>query len=75
MSGIAHISRYDSYKLASPPERESVEPPERTQTCKLCGDETHGATGAAGIFWPWLCQQCKDAEDAALWRSLTRQIV
>ena len=31
--------------------------------CILCGEETTGSIGAAGIPWPNLCQPCKDAED------------
>lgn len=33
--------------------------------CVECGAMTTGSTGAAGIFWPMLCQQCKDTADAA----------
>ena len=38
--------------------------------CLLCGTETAGSVGAAGIRWPNLCQECKDSEDAALERQL-----
>lgn len=34
--------------------------------CTLCGLETTGSTGAAGLRWPTICQRCKDKEDAAL---------
>ena len=34
--------------------------------CILCGNETEGSTGAAGIRWTTICQQCKDDEDAEL---------
>jgi len=27
-----------------------------------------GSIGAAGLFWPTLCQECKDGADAALAR-------
>lgn len=42
----------------------------RLVPCKLCGEPTTGSTGAAGIRWPFLCQPCKDSEDAALLASL-----
>lgn len=32
----------------------------------LCGKETNGSIGAAGIKWPNICQPCKDKEDKAL---------
>lgn len=35
-------------------------------TCILCGKETQGSVGAAGLRWKRICQPCKDAEDAAL---------
>jgi|WetSurSiteA1Bulk_404760.scaffolds.fasta_scaffold528997_1 hypothetical protein len=38
--------------------------------CMICGKETHGSTGAAGIFWPNMCQKCKNEEDEML-----RQVV
>ena len=38
--------------------------------CLLCGCETTGSIGAAGIRWPNLCQDHKDQEDAALERQL-----
>jgi len=34
--------------------------------CLSCGIETIGATGRAGIFWPMLCQSCKDKADEEL---------
>lgn len=33
--------------------------------CKLCFRPTTGSVGAAGIRWSFLCQECKDKEDAA----------
>ncbi len=34
--------------------------------CILCGNETFGSVGAAGIKWAVICQPCKNAEDKAL---------
>ncbi len=34
--------------------------------CILCGDETFGSIGAAGLTWRNICQPCKNSEDAAL---------
>lgn len=34
--------------------------------CILCGEETEGSVGKAGIHWKFLCQPCKDKEDNAL---------
>ena len=34
--------------------------------CILCGKETNGSIGAAGIKWKSICQECKDKEDNAL---------
>lgn len=34
--------------------------------CLICGQETIGAIGAAGLFWKNLCQPCKDEEDGVL---------
>lgn len=31
--------------------------------CILCGCETEGSVGAAGIKWSCICQTCKDKED------------
>ena len=42
-------------------------------SCSLCGDQTSGSTGAAGIRWPSICQRCKDAEDEAIDRRLFLQ--
>lgn len=36
--------------------------------CILCGIETEGSTGAAGIRWKMICQPCKDREDQSLLR-------
>jgi hypothetical protein len=33
--------------------------------CILCGKETLGSVGAAGIKWSCICQPCKDKEDKA----------
>jgi hypothetical protein len=38
--------------------------------CVLCGKETTGSTGKAGIRWKNICQSCKDREDEALEKSL-----
>lgn len=35
-------------------------------TCEICGEETTGSVGAAGIRWPNICQRCKDTEDERL---------
>ena len=37
-------------------------------TCHECGRRMEGSIGAAGLFWPTLCQECKDGADAALAR-------
>jgi len=37
-----------------------------TKTCIICGCQTHGSVGAAGLRWSVICQPCKDAEDRAL---------
>ena len=34
--------------------------------CILCGEQTIGSVGAAGIKWSCICQHCKDKEDNAL---------
>jgi hypothetical protein len=34
--------------------------------CILCEVDTEGSVGAAGIYWPMICQTCKDKEDSAL---------
>jgi len=31
--------------------------------CILCGKQTEGSIGAAGIKWSCICQPCKDKED------------
>jgi hypothetical protein len=36
------------------------------KTCILCGKETLGSVGAAGIKWTIICQPCKDKEDNLL---------
>jgi len=38
--------------------------------CIICGKETEGSIGRAGIRWSCICQPCKDREDEALKRSL-----
>ena len=50
--------------------RWSLERPNLMKRCKLCGAETTGSVGVAGITWPFLCQKCKDAEDQALDQSV-----
>lgn len=40
------------------------------KTCLLCGRETTGSVGVAGLRWPSLCQRCKDAEDVGIEYSL-----
>jgi hypothetical protein len=32
--------------------------------CILCGEDTNGSIGAAGIKWSCICQKCKDLEDS-----------
>lgn len=39
--------------------------------CRLCGAETEGSYGAAGLFWPAICQRCKDQEDAIIASEIT----
>lgn len=39
--------------------------------CVICGNETTGSVGAAGIHWSCICQPCKDVED----NTLKQQIV
>ena len=34
--------------------------------CILCGKQTEGSIGAAGIKWSCICQPCKDKEDKLL---------
>jgi len=36
------------------------------KNCILCGAPTMGSVGAAGLRWSFICQPCKDSEDAAL---------
>jgi len=43
------------------------------KNCILCGKETEGSVGAAGIKWSMICQPCKDSEDAALLNSIKRK--
>jgi hypothetical protein len=38
----------------------------RRRRCLECGAITTGSIGQAGIFWPCLCQSCKDRADGAL---------
>ena len=37
-----------------------------THKCLLCGEATTGSIGKAGIYWPNICQACKDREDQYL---------
>jgi len=39
--------------------------------CILCGKQTDGSVGAAGIKWSIICQECKDREDNDLARFVT----
>ena len=41
--------------------------------CLLCGEQTNGSIGAAGIVWHNLCQPCKDKEDNALLQKIEYQ--
>lgn len=34
--------------------------------CMLCGEDTNGSIGRAGIRWSFICQKCKDVEDTRL---------
>ena len=43
------------------------------RNCMLCGKETSGSVGAAGIHWTTICQACKDAEDAAYRKKVVYQ--
>ena len=36
------------------------------KTCIICGKETLGSIGKAGIGWSFICQPCKDSEDSLL---------
>lgn len=38
--------------------------------CILCGENTDGSVGAAGIKWSCICQRCKDLEDSILLQRL-----
>lgn len=38
--------------------------------CLICGQETKGSVGKAGIKWSCLCQTCKDDEDRILEQKL-----
>ena len=38
--------------------------------CLLCGCDTNGSIGAAGISWPMICQVCKNSEDEAVIRKI-----
>lgn len=49
---------------------ECLAKPKSTQKCILCGKETEGSIGRAGIKWSMICQTCKDREDDALSRQL-----
>lgn len=40
------------------------------KTCIICGKETLGSEGQAGIKWSFICQPCKDSEDSLLERRL-----
>lgn len=46
---------------------------EQTRACILCGCQTAGSVGAAGLRWRCICQACKDREDAALAARLDAQ--
>ena len=43
------------------------------RTCMLCGIQTEGSVGAAGLRWKTICQPCKDREDGALADTIKRQ--
>lgn len=49
--------------------------PKSTQKCILCGKDTQGSIGRAGIKWPMICQTCKDMEDEALLRQVERSVL
>ena len=34
------------------------------KNCIICGKETTGSTGAAGLKWSKICQDCKNKEDS-----------
>lgn len=34
--------------------------------CIICGKETQGSVGRAGLKWKRICQACKDKEDDLL---------
>jgi hypothetical protein len=35
-------------------------------SCLICGKETKGSVGKAGLKWIFICQTCKDEEDRLL---------
>lgn len=51
-------------------QKECQPEPKSTKKCILCGKETTGSIGRAGIKWSMICQPCKDREDDALSRQL-----
>ena len=42
--------------------------------CILCGKETNGSVGRAGIRWQSICQECKNMEDDLAAAKLLSQI-
>lgn len=45
----------------------------RRRSCFECGAITTGSIGQAGIFWPCLCQSCKDRADGVLRSTIRAQ--
>jgi hypothetical protein len=45
----------------------------RRKQCFECGAITTGSIGQAGIFWPCLCQPCKDQADGVLRSTIRAQ--
>lgn len=64
-----------SYMLKECKQKECQPEPKSTKKCILCGKETTGSIGRAGIKWPMICQPCKDIEDEALLRQVERSVL
>jgi hypothetical protein len=43
--------------------RAHYNPDDTLNACRLCGINSNGAVGVAGIYWRSLCQACKNDED------------
>jgi len=45
------------------------------KSCIICGTQTNGSIGVAGIRWSCICQECKDMEDRILANNLKIQSI